>query len=372
MAIGRIFKIIAIASLILGGGLVASELNLPTPITSHLAPDYDPSFSPNGRYLAYTSTRSGNEDIWVVDLKSKKGWQVTKNTSSEYSPSFWGNDRILYVSTKDNAGGEIYLSDIKGTKTEKLVGGPGSFDSPVISPNNKKIAYVHIDNEKQPVIYFYDTKVKNSVKGPSGKEPSFAPSGESIVYVTVDSSGLMRLATYDVSNSVQILLNTGDGIATHPVYTPDGSEIIYSNRNRDTDNNDKINLDDIPNIATLRLNDNTVTYLYYGYGFDQPAISRERSLAAVGSDGDIYSLNIDGLTPRLKTFREQQLFADSILRFSLNYKDSIVLADAYYSAYKYFPDSCKSSLIKSAEIYGNLDLRELARMELSPALSTDR
>jgi Tol biopolymer transport system component len=37
-------------------------------LTEHPAMDKDPSWSPDGRYLAFTSTRSGNEALWVMKL----------------------------------------------------------------------------------------------------------------------------------------------------------------------------------------------------------------------------------------------------------------------------------------------------------------
>jgi Tol biopolymer transport system component len=60
-------------------------------VSAFLGANYDPAISPNGKYLAYTSTAGGNEDIWVVDLAKNERWQLTQNSLSDYSPCFSGN-----------------------------------------------------------------------------------------------------------------------------------------------------------------------------------------------------------------------------------------------------------------------------------------
>ena len=37
-------------------------------ITQHLDADFSPKWSPKGRQLAFTSTRSGDREIWLADL----------------------------------------------------------------------------------------------------------------------------------------------------------------------------------------------------------------------------------------------------------------------------------------------------------------
>src|SRR4029434_5050463 len=57
-------------------------------LTSDPAEDSQPAFSPDGRQIAFCSTRSGNWDIYIMDVDGKNVVQVTNSPSQELHPSF--------------------------------------------------------------------------------------------------------------------------------------------------------------------------------------------------------------------------------------------------------------------------------------------
>jgi len=64
--------------------------------------DRDPTWSPYGEYIAFSSNRSGNYEIYVMDKDGKNVKQltdnITKDTDPEYSPD---GDRIAFVSDRN-------------------------------------------------------------------------------------------------------------------------------------------------------------------------------------------------------------------------------------------------------------------------------
>lgn len=63
------------------------SVSVPTNITQHKGYDNQPSFTPDGKALLYTSMRENNQtDIYRYDLKTQQTTQLTSTAESEYSP----------------------------------------------------------------------------------------------------------------------------------------------------------------------------------------------------------------------------------------------------------------------------------------------
>lgn len=78
-----------------------SQAVLPRRLTDHSAGDYDPSWSPDGRRIVFTSTRDGNREIYSVNADGTDLRNLTNHSDSDYDPS-WSPDgrRIAFTSTR--------------------------------------------------------------------------------------------------------------------------------------------------------------------------------------------------------------------------------------------------------------------------------
>lgn len=79
----------------------------PVNITNRKGYDNQPAFSPDGKYVLYSSQRdsNGSTDIYKYDLKAKTTSQFTKTATSEYSPTFMpdGKNISVVMVEKDSA-----------------------------------------------------------------------------------------------------------------------------------------------------------------------------------------------------------------------------------------------------------------------------
>lgn len=109
-------------------------------LTSHPGTDSSPTWSPNGRQIAFTSDRSGSNQIYVV---SADGGPVTKMTSEPRKADrpTWALDYIAY-SAEVPGGVDIKKVNVGTRQVTELTSGPGSNESPTISPNGRHIAFV--------------------------------------------------------------------------------------------------------------------------------------------------------------------------------------------------------------------------------------
>ena len=71
-------------------------------LTHNRAYDAEPAWSPDGRKIAFRSTRNGNRDIYVMNADGSGKRNLTRNPAQDGSPS-WSPDgrRIAFVSNRD-------------------------------------------------------------------------------------------------------------------------------------------------------------------------------------------------------------------------------------------------------------------------------
>jgi hypothetical protein len=82
------------------GNLEANGISNPTIITDEIKSDYDPVFSPDGTRIAFTSTRSGNSDIWVMDSNGANLSQLTFHPLVDRRPQWINNESLVFQSNR--------------------------------------------------------------------------------------------------------------------------------------------------------------------------------------------------------------------------------------------------------------------------------
>src|SRR5215217_6182199 len=112
-----------------------------TPLTSNAANDGAPTWSPDGRRIAFTSERDGNYEIYVMDADGSNQTRLTNVAGYDITPA-WSPDgqRIAFVS---NRGGdfEIYVMGADGSNPTHLTTNTAYDDQPAWSPDGAKIAF---------------------------------------------------------------------------------------------------------------------------------------------------------------------------------------------------------------------------------------
>src|SRR5204863_8121020 len=68
-------------------------------LTSDEFADYAPSYSPDGKYLIYNARVSGNQKLFRFDLDTKKKTQITFGTVDETAAQFIDDHTIVFPST---------------------------------------------------------------------------------------------------------------------------------------------------------------------------------------------------------------------------------------------------------------------------------
>jgi Tol biopolymer transport system component len=93
-------------------------------LTNNPAVDEKPNWSPDGAEIAFTSTRDGNEEIYVMDADGSYPTRLTNNTISDSEPAWTPNGmHILFQSNRDG-NYEIYVMTANGSHQTRLTSSP--------------------------------------------------------------------------------------------------------------------------------------------------------------------------------------------------------------------------------------------------------
>lgn len=101
--------------------------------------EQDPRWSPNGKWIAFVSDRSGQEEIWMADERSRSLKQITGADCDKSSMTWAPDSKSLLWAGSDH---KLRRVEIETGKTEELVSSDaGPIGTPQFSPDAKWISY---------------------------------------------------------------------------------------------------------------------------------------------------------------------------------------------------------------------------------------
>ena len=121
-----------------GGDLVAGAIRR---LTNHSAGDSSPSWSPDGRHIAFSSRRDDNWEIYVMDSDGNNPRRLTNHSANDWRPSWSPDGRHIAFSSDRDGNREIYVMDSDGSNPRRLTKHPASDGYPSWSPDGRHIAF---------------------------------------------------------------------------------------------------------------------------------------------------------------------------------------------------------------------------------------
>jgi Tol biopolymer transport system component/DNA-binding winged helix-turn-helix (wHTH) protein len=208
-----------------------------TNLTNNPALDADPSWSPNGKEVVFNSNRSGNFEIYIMNSDGSGIRQLTEHPAWDSHPAFSPDGtQIVFNSNRENADSDVYLMNADGGGAVRVVDwenneeiGPGCW-----SPDGTKIAFVS-DRSGNDDIYVTNVeplrpRLLHSDGDQNISEAVYSHDGKQLAYQAElpDKSGELRVLDLE-SREVRTLLKTAVW-NVHPMWSPDGSKIVFQNK----------------------------------------------------------------------------------------------------------------------------------------------
>ena len=156
-----------------------------TRLTNNTEGDWDPSWSPDGQRIVFSSDRDGNSEICVMNADGSGQTRLTNNTEGDRDPS-WSPDgrRIAFKSSRDGKS-EIYVMNADGSSQTRLTNNTEGDWDPSWSPDGRRIAFTSSRDGKSEIYVMNadgssQTRLTNNTD--ADWDSSWSPDGQRIVF----------------------------------------------------------------------------------------------------------------------------------------------------------------------------------------------
>jgi TolB protein len=209
-----------------------------TRITNGPWQDITPNISPDGNFVAFSSNRGGQWDIYSMNLTNGEIIQITDTLAYDASPS-WSPDGLWlayesYVTNElGNGNLEIFIRPVNNSQSPiRLTNNLAADHSPAWSPQGRIIAFVSTRSGDSEVWIANLDKTEDRFTNISldrtaiDNHPSWSPDGTFLTWTSSKLNNLQNILTWDItrpSNRPKII-EGGDWFA----WSPRGDVIIAS------------------------------------------------------------------------------------------------------------------------------------------------
>lgn len=181
-----------------------------------------PSWSPDGTRMALTLSRDGNPEIYVMDVASKKLTRMTNHFAIDTEPR-WMPDGKSLIFTSDRGGNpQIYQLSLADGAVKRLTF-EGTFNGRAdISADGRYMAFVHREKGQQFQIAVQDLQsgvMTVITQTPLDESPSFAPNGVELAYATRKGQyGVLGISSVDGRFQARLPARLGE--VREPAWSP--------------------------------------------------------------------------------------------------------------------------------------------------------
>ena len=192
--------------------------------------------SPAGA-IVYQSDQSGNDELYIIDVRGSLPTRLTNNTANDIYPIYLrSTNQIGFVSDREN-GWNLYAMDLNGNNTITIT---NNEDTPIAdpdwSPDGKLIAVALAPHySSSSTSYHYDIYVINADGSDQRKltpklesewAPAWSPDGKKIAF-SLEESGDVEIYVIDSDGSNLVQLTDNSGYDGRPRWSPDGTKLVF-------------------------------------------------------------------------------------------------------------------------------------------------
>ena len=208
-------------------------------LTDSKSPEYDAVFSPDGHSLLYsfdkTTPNQGDLDVYRVRLDDRQprpvavtGTKLSHEESADFAPD---GKRLVFTSTRDG-NQELYVADLAGGDWTRLTSDPAIDAHPVWSPDGKTIAFSTSRwGDLEIALIRPDGTGLQRITRSRGLDdyPAFSPDGRHLAFAS-NRDRNMDIHVHTLARRKSRPITQTPAFDSFPAWTPDGQLGFVSNR----------------------------------------------------------------------------------------------------------------------------------------------
>ena len=198
-------------------------------ITINRTMNLTPSWSPDGRSIAYTSYRSGGADILISNIFAGTMESPTKGVGQNYLPVFSPDGtRIAFTSNRDG-NNEIYLMHRDGSNVSRLTNNPAIDVTPTWSPAGTQIAFTS-ERRGQPQIFVVNvdgTGLRQITFESYADRPTWSPPPYNEIAFAARTGPGFDIKILGIASGETRQITFGEGSNESPAWAPNGRHLAF-------------------------------------------------------------------------------------------------------------------------------------------------
>lgn len=151
------------------------------------ANERDAIWSPNGKYIAYISDRTGETEVWLQSVSGGDPVQLTKDNDTYIRSILWSPDAkaLLYTDRKNR----LVLIDIASKTKKTVMQNPDQeFYNVQFAPDNQWLTYTKAGRNDMSVVYVYNLisgkEYPVTEKWYDSSSPAFSNDGKYLIFTS--------------------------------------------------------------------------------------------------------------------------------------------------------------------------------------------
>ena len=188
--------------------------NIVKQLTNAKGYDAEPTLSPDGKQMIYTSDKDGDIDLYIMNLETGEEKRIT-NTLGYDGGAWFSPDGTKIIWRASRPKTDVEIGEYKSLLAENLV-----------APTNMEVFVANADGSNAHQVTNY---------GQANWAPAFMPDSKRIIFASnheYERGFPFNLYTINEDGSNLTKISRDKGFDAFPMFSPDGKKIVFcSNRN---------------------------------------------------------------------------------------------------------------------------------------------